>query len=164
MKYLPNFFAKSSLTKLFFCFPDPHFKRKNHGRRIVTVRLLTEYAYLLKVGGRLYCITDVQELHDWHVRECDAHPSFQRISDEAVLAADPCVEAMKTTTEESKKVDRNGGEKYYAVYERMDTTSSSAPKLTVDTFFNLAEDEEGDDDDDDDGDGDQADGQAVATS
>ena len=28
MRFLPNFFEKGQLTKLYFCFPDPHFKRK----------------------------------------------------------------------------------------------------------------------------------------
>ena len=35
MRYLPNFFVKGQLEKIFFCFPDPHFKAKNHRRRIV---------------------------------------------------------------------------------------------------------------------------------
>ena len=29
MKYLVNYCRKASLEKMFFCFPDPHFKRKN---------------------------------------------------------------------------------------------------------------------------------------
>jgi tRNA (guanine-N7-)-methyltransferase len=36
MKYLPNFFHKGQLEKIFFCFPDPHFKAKNHRRRIIS--------------------------------------------------------------------------------------------------------------------------------
>lgn len=132
MKFLPHYFVPRSLSKIFFCFPDPHFKRKNHGRRIVSERLLTEYAYFLKIGGRLYCITDVKELHDWHVEKCNAHPLFRKMSDEE-LENDPCVEAMRTETEEGKKVARNNGSKYHAVYERM--ASSRAPKLTVDNFF-----------------------------
>ena len=36
MKYFPNFFEKGQLSKLFFCFPDPHFKAANFRRRIVT--------------------------------------------------------------------------------------------------------------------------------
>ncbi len=47
MKYLPNFFAKGQVTifsslvlkmqlkKIFFLFPDPHFKKSNHRRRII---------------------------------------------------------------------------------------------------------------------------------
>jgi tRNA (guanine-N7-)-methyltransferase len=57
MRYLPNFFKKGQLEKIFFCFPDPHFKAKNHRRRIVSDFLLTEYAYALMPGGRLYTVT-----------------------------------------------------------------------------------------------------------
>lgn len=51
MKYLPNLFVKGQLTKMFFLFPDPHFKEKNHRRRIITHALLAEYAYCLAPGG-----------------------------------------------------------------------------------------------------------------
>jgi tRNA (guanine-N7-)-methyltransferase len=123
MKYLPNFFPKASLEKLFFCFPDPHFKRKNHPRRIVSERLLTEYAFLLKPEvGRLYCITDVKDLHNWHVEKCDAHPLFERLTDEE-MEQDPCVTLMKSETEEGKKVKREGRfghAMYYQVYKRVD--------------------------------------------
>lgn len=118
MKYLPHYCKPASLTKLFFCFPDPHFKRKNYGRRIVSERLLTEYAYFLKEGGRLYCITDVLELHKWHVDKCNQHPLFRKL-DDSELDSDPCVEAIRTATEESQKVERAGGPKYHAVYERI---------------------------------------------
>lgn len=133
MKFLPHYFPKASLNKVFFCFPDPHFKRKNHGRRIVSERLLSEYAYVLKPKARLYCITDVQELHEWHVAKCDAHPLFRRLADEDVETSDPCVHAMKTETEEGKKVARNKGNKYYAVYERIDP-SELAP-VTMENFW-----------------------------
>eukprot|EP00934_Nitzschia_sp_Nitz4_P001847 Nitzschia sp. Nitz4//scaffold362_size15054//13434//14288//NITZ4_008903-RA/size15054-processed-gene-0.3-mRNA-1//1//CDS//3329549253//1847//frame0 len=135
MKFLTHYFPKASLSKLFFCFPDPHFKRKNHGRRIVSERLLSEYAYALKPKGRLYCITDVKELHEWHVAKCDAHPLFRNLakSDEngtsALEKEDPCIHAMKTETEESKKVDRNKGSKYYAVYERVDNSELESPSV-----------------------------------
>lgn len=36
MKFLPNFFEKGQLAKLFFCFPDPHFKARKHKARIVS--------------------------------------------------------------------------------------------------------------------------------
>jgi tRNA (guanine-N7-)-methyltransferase len=44
MKYLPNYFEKGQLEKMFFLFPDPHFKEKNHRRRIISTALLAEYA------------------------------------------------------------------------------------------------------------------------
>jgi tRNA (guanine-N7-)-methyltransferase len=138
MKYLPNFFAKASLQKAFFCFPDPHFKRKNHPRRIVSERLLTEYAYLLRPDvGRLYCITDVRDLHDWHVDKCDAHPLFQKLTEEE-MEKDVCVTLMKTTTEEGKKVTREGRfghEMYYAVYRRVNDDEATTGSVTAECFF-----------------------------
>ena len=142
MKYLPNFFPKASLEKLFFCFPDPHFKRKNHPRRIVSERLLTEYAFLLKPEvGRLYCITDVKDLHDWHVEKCDAHPLFERLTEEE-MEADPCVTLMKTETEEGKKVKREGRfghDMYYQVYKRVDETKSGSGSTNATNFFSEGE-------------------------
>lgn len=119
MKFLINLFPKSSIDKMFFCFPDPHFKKKNHPRRMISSKLLSEYAYLLKPGiGRLHCITDVEDLHNWHVEKCDGHPMFARIEEDE-LAKDVCVDAMKKETEESKKVDRAGSGKYYCDYQRV---------------------------------------------
>jgi len=133
MKFLPNFFERSSMDKLFFCFADPHFKRKNHPRRIISERLLSEYAYLLKPNtGHLYIITDVKELHEWQVERCEAHPLFRCLNDKAA-EVDPCVNAMKNETEEGQKVARNGGEKYYAVYERIDDLEGT--KVTASNFF-----------------------------
>ena len=68
MRFLPNFFEKGQLTKLFFCFPDPHFKRKNHRKRIISTPLLAEFAYVIRPGGLVYLITDVSELMEWMVR------------------------------------------------------------------------------------------------
>jgi tRNA (guanine-N7-)-methyltransferase len=143
MRYLPNFFTKvkpeaftlfssqssshipisfhnpkGQFEKMFFCFPDPHFKRTNHRRRIISDVLLTEYAHFIKPDGRLYTITDVLELHQWHLEKCEAHPLFERLDDAEVLRDDPAVQAMLVKTEEGKKVARNGGSKYYAVYRR----------------------------------------------
>jgi len=143
MKFLPNYFRKGCLNKLFFCFPDPHFKRKNHPRRIVSERLLSEYAYFLAPGGKVYTITDVKELHEWHVAKCDSHPLFERIEDEKELAKDPCVNAMITETEEGKKVARNKGSKYYAVYKyRDDLVQEGKKKWNMGNFFDSVPDEE----------------------
>jgi tRNA (guanine-N7-)-methyltransferase len=150
MKFLPNYFPKGSIQKIFFCFPDPHFKRKNHPRRIVSERLLSEYAFFLAPGAKLYTITDVKELHEWHVNKCDSHPLFERIPDDSdEMRQDPCVHAMKTETEEGKKVERNGGSKYYAVYRRIpfeqkEKNGNGGPaKLDLSNFFEPVEEENG---------------------
>ena len=64
MKFLPNFFIKGQLGKIFLCFPDPHFKQRKHKARIVSYTLNSEYAYVLRPGGVVYTITDV-EVSSW---------------------------------------------------------------------------------------------------
>ena len=135
MKLMPHFFEKGSLEKIFFCFPDPHFKKKNHPRRIISDRLLSEYAYFLKPGqGKLYCITDVEDLHNWHMKHCRAHPLFRELSKDE-MDKDPCVKAMYSETEEGKKVERAGTNKYYAVFERIESGTEDAIKITGENFF-----------------------------
>ena len=79
--------------------------------------MLCEYAYLLKPGGRIYTITDVEELGQWHHQKLAAHPLFRQLSPEE-CSADPCVEIMTNSTEEGLKVTRKKGQKYYCVFER----------------------------------------------
>uniref|UniRef100_A0A8C7MQH9 tRNA (guanine-N(7)-)-methyltransferase n=1 Tax=Oncorhynchus kisutch TaxID=8019 RepID=A0A8C7MQH9_ONCKI len=81
MKYLPNFFSKGQLSKMFFLFPDPHFKKTKHKWRIISPTLLAEYAYTLRVGGLVYTNTDVEEVHLWMVKHFSEHLLFTRVPD-----------------------------------------------------------------------------------
>lgn len=117
MKFLPNFFRKAQLSKIFLCFPDPHFKARKHKARIVSTTLNSEYAYVMKEGGIIYTITDVEDLHMWMVKHFDDCESFERVGEE-IVEEDACVEVMKRETEEGKKVERNGGEKFVALFKR----------------------------------------------
>lgn len=118
MKYIPNYFEKGQLKKMFFLFPDPHFKEKNHRRRVISTYLLDEYAYVLAVGGIVYTITDVEELGQWMKSCLEDHPLFEALTSEE-LEADPVVKLLCTATEEGQKVARNGGQTYQAVYRRI---------------------------------------------
>lgn len=117
MKFLPNFFKKGQLSKIFICFPDPHFKARKHKARIVSTTLNSEYAYALRPGGIVYTITDVEALHEWMVEHFEAHPAFERVPEEE-QETDPCVAVMRMETEEGKKVARNKGLKFVALYRR----------------------------------------------
>ncbi|WVQ78175.1 tRNA (guanine-N(7)-)-methyltransferase [Cryptococcus sp. DSM 104549] len=117
MKHMPNFFAKGQLSKVFFLFPDPHFKNRKHKARIITTGLLAEYAYVLRPGGILYTVTDVKDLHEWMASHLHAHPLFTYIPTEE-LADDPILEAARTATEEGQKVERNKGDKWVACFRR----------------------------------------------
>ncbi|ESO10415.1 hypothetical protein HELRODRAFT_91834 [Helobdella robusta] len=119
MKYLPNYFKKAQLSAMFFLFPDPHFKKTKHKWRIVSPTLLAEYAFVLRPGGLIYTATDVKDLHDWMVKHISNHPLFRRLSlDEEVN--DPIGKVMVECTEEGKKVTRNQGEKYVAIFRKIE--------------------------------------------
>jgi len=109
---------KDNWKKIFFLFPDPHFKKSNHKRRIISAQLLAEYSYILKVGGIAYTVTDVEELHIWMAKHFTEHPLFQRIQ-QSELDSDPVVPLVLGATEESRKVDRIKGKKYLAVFRRI---------------------------------------------
>ena len=119
MKYLPNFFNKGQLTKLFFLFPDPHFKKTKHKWRIINSSVIAEYAYVLRVGGIVYTATDVKEVHEWMVNHFSSFPLFESLS-EPDLAADTVLPLLSNSTEEGKKVARSGGEAYIACFRRIE--------------------------------------------
>ncbi|MFH4980179.1 hypothetical protein AB6A40_006888 [Gnathostoma spinigerum] len=118
MKYLPNYFHRHQLEKMFFLYPDPHFKKAKHKWRIITPTLLDEYAFVLQPGGRIYTITDVEDLHNWMKKHLNDHPLFEEL-DANELEADPVVKLIYESTEEGQKVSRNDGSKWAAVFRRL---------------------------------------------
>eukprot|EP01102_Stenamoeba_stenopodia_P009713 TRINITY_DN2874_c0_g1_i2.p1 TRINITY_DN2874_c0_g1~~TRINITY_DN2874_c0_g1_i2.p1 ORF type:complete len:170 (+),score=32.19 TRINITY_DN2874_c0_g1_i2:390-899(+) len=125
MKYLPAYFRKGQLKKIFFLFPDPHFKKSNHRRRIISEGLLAEYAYVLSEGGMAYTISDVKDLHEWMDSHFIQHPLFEKVSAEE-LEKDPVVPVVYNQTEEGKKVTRSHGQKYLAVFRKKQSQRSSS--------------------------------------
>ncbi|GAA5846723.1 hypothetical protein JCM9279_003428 [Rhodotorula babjevae] len=140
MKFLPNFFEKGQLSKIFFLFPDPHFKQRKHKARIISPTLLAEYAYVLRPGGLLYTITDVPDLHQWMTGHIGSFPLFHRLSEDEIdnlglesgegvegqsgselqrVRERAVMEAVKRRTEEGKKVERNQGGKEWSVWRRL---------------------------------------------
>ena len=122
MKFLPNYISKGQLSKMFFLFPDPHFKARKHKARIISPTLLAEYAYVLRPGGIVYTITDVKDLHEWMDNHFNAFPLFERVEEEELRLGGhgPILDAVTTATEEGRKVERNQGEKWLACYRRLE--------------------------------------------
>ncbi|XP_058529543.1 tRNA (guanine-N(7)-)-methyltransferase isoform X2 [Ochotona princeps] len=71
-----------------------------------------------KGQGLVYTITDVQELHQWMCTHFEGHPLFERVPLEE-LSEDPIVGHLGTSTEEGKKVLRNGGKNFPAIFRRV---------------------------------------------
>ncbi|TFY59431.1 hypothetical protein EVJ58_g5789 [Rhodofomes roseus] len=124
MKFTPNYFPKHSLSAMFFLFPDPHFKSRKHKARIISPTLLAEYAYVLKPGGIVYTITDVQDLHEWMKTHLEDFPLFQYVSEEDLRGEGkgPILDAVYASTEEGKKVERNKGDKWLACFRRIEVS------------------------------------------
>jgi len=121
-RFMPNFFRKGQLTKIFICFPDPHFKRKNHRKRVISAALLAELAYCLRDHGVVYLITDVSELMEWMVGHLTASTLFERQPREQ-LKDDPVVPLL-IATDEGLKVQRNNGNMFIAAFsKRLDPTA-----------------------------------------
>ncbi|XP_004529486.1 tRNA (guanine-N(7)-)-methyltransferase [Ceratitis capitata] len=118
MKYLPNYFRKAQLDKMFFLYPDPHFKRAKHKWRIINQALLSEYAYVLRKGGLVYTMTDVEDLHNWIVQHMKKHPLYERLTDEDEKA-DPITPKLYHSSEEGTKVVRNKGDHFLAIFRRI---------------------------------------------
>ncbi|EDX16892.1 GD16394 [Drosophila simulans] len=118
MKYLPNYFSKGQLEKMFFLYPDPHFKRAKHKWRIINQALLSEYAYVLRKGGLVYTMTDVEDLHKWIVTHMEEHPLYERLTEEEANA-DPITPKLYQSSEEGAKVVRNKGDHFLAIFRRL---------------------------------------------
>ncbi|KAH8360770.1 hypothetical protein KR084_008463 [Drosophila pseudotakahashii] len=118
MKYLPNYFAKGQLEKMFFLYPDPHFKRAKHKWRIINQALLSEYAYVLRKGGLVYTMTDVEDLHKWIVAHMEEHPLYERLTEEEAKS-DPITPKLYQSSEEGAKVVRNKGDHFLAIFRRL---------------------------------------------
>eukprot|EP01069_Polyplicarium_translucidae_P002355 Polyplicarium_translucidae@DN2008_c0_g1_i1.p2 len=135
MKFLAKYIRKAQLTKMFFCFPDPHVKRSNWRRRIINPSLLSQYAFFLRDGGMLYTITDVHDLHLWMSNCCTEHPLFERVhADE--LVNDEAFQAIHSVTEEGQKVSRNQQAMHAAVFRRI---SECSPPTATGNCINITQ-------------------------
>lgn len=98
----------------------------------------------------MYTTTDVGDLHEWMVEHISVHPLFRRLTS-AEYEGDVCLKAATEDTEEGVKVTRNNGEKFVAVYERIEDVERDW------VGFNPLRDGAGDDNDADVGGGDDDD-------
>ena len=118
MRHLPYWFRKGQLEKMFFCYPDPHWKKRNLRRRIMGSTLVHEYAYVMAKGGRLYTVSDVPELEAWMIEMLDQCPLFKRLPGD-VVALDLLVPIIVHTSEDALRSQKRGAEKNWAVHERV---------------------------------------------
>lgn len=78
--------------------------------------------FFSKGQGLVYTITDVEEVHLWMVKHFTEHPLFTRVPDEE-LVGDVIINRLGTCTEEGKKVQRNGGKNFLAIFQRIEDSN-----------------------------------------
>jgi tRNA (guanine-N7-)-methyltransferase len=79
--------------------------------------LLNDYLYLLKPGGKLYTITDVEDLHKWHLEVISSNPTMKRVPEEEI-EKDEFIQFMKNT-DEAKKVKKKNESMFVLVHEKV---------------------------------------------
>lgn len=77
----------------------------------------------MKPAGKIYVISDVKDLYDWEVEHLEQHPLFERVPDDGT---DPCIRFMREGTDEAKKVIKNEGSMWHAVYRKRDIAKDAA--------------------------------------
>ena len=73
---------------------------------------------MLRPGGMVYTITDVEDLATWMRERFAGSRQFEEVGEEE-RERDECVGVMREETEEGRKVGRNGGSKFVSVWRRV---------------------------------------------
>ncbi|MEW4570974.1 tRNA (guanosine(46)-N7)-methyltransferase TrmB [Tautonia sp. JC769] len=87
-KFLDEFVPERSIAVLHVYFPDPWWKKRHRKRRVVNERFVDRASKVVKVGGELRLMTDVEEYFRESVDLITAHPGFEPIDESRVEAGD----------------------------------------------------------------------------
>ncbi|KAI5168427.1 tRNA (guanine-N7-)-methyltransferase [Pancytospora epiphaga] len=110
--FLPNYFHKKSLSKIFILFPDPHFKKRKQKGRIVTRQMMETFRYLLKDDGQVYISTDVKDLFEDMCTVFDESNKFIEYSP----VDDPLYEMCYRDTDEAYRAGVKSGHTFGKIY------------------------------------------------
>lgn len=72
-----QFIDAGSLESVFYLFPDPWPKARHSKRRALNEEVLNEIANKLKIGGKFYLATDIQVLHEEHIKLIKNNKAFK---------------------------------------------------------------------------------------
>lgn len=113
--FLPNFFEKGTLKKIFVLFPDPHFKKRKQKGRVICPQMMNILEYILEDTGRLYISTDVKELYADMIQtvlDCD----FFELMSESESIKDDLFEMTYKNTDEALRAGVKSGHTFGAIF------------------------------------------------
>jgi tRNA (guanine-N7-)-methyltransferase len=87
-KFLDAFVPDRSIEVLHVYFPDPWWKKRHRKRRVVNDRFLDRAAQVVKPGGELRVMTDVEEYFRETVDLLASRPAFEPIDESRVESGD----------------------------------------------------------------------------
>src|SRR5438445_7250492 len=79
-EFLRDFIADGSCQAVHVYFPDPWWKKRHLKRRVFTPEFAVQCERVLKTGGRLYVVTDVEDYFRMITELMAAHSNLQRSS------------------------------------------------------------------------------------
>ena len=69
---------EGTLREITILYPDPWFKKKHHKRRMVQPEVVNTIARYLPVEGKVYLMSDVEEVAQYMANLFEKHPAFLR--------------------------------------------------------------------------------------
>lgn len=122
---LHHLFQPGSLRELHINFPDPWFKEKHAGRRLMQRDTLDAMVSRLEPGGLFYLATDILAYAEMSAELLGKTPGLTN------LHTTPWVTTMadRATTKYEKKARQAGRSCYYFVYQRNDLPAPDVPLI-----------------------------------
>lgn len=87
-KFLDDFVPDRSVEVLHVYFPDPWWKKRHRKRRVVNARFVDRASKVIKLGGELRVMTDVEEYFREILDLLAPHPAFEPIDESRVESGD----------------------------------------------------------------------------
>lgn len=72
-----DFIGSETISKVFYLFPDPWFKKKHNKRRAFNEKFLDNIFRILRKDGELYLATDVSSINDYHLEILSSSKKFR---------------------------------------------------------------------------------------
>ncbi len=70
------FIEDESVSRVFCLFPDPWVKRRHNKRRVINKSTINDIHRILLPKGKLYLMTDVDELSGYHIEQLESQGGF----------------------------------------------------------------------------------------